>query len=708
MTMIGLDLAACTTKEARKTGAKPTSWHMSACPYCGVGCGLEVGVEKGAVVAVRGMKDHPVNRGEMCLLGRNLVPTLASDDRLLYPMVRKNGAFQKVSWDAATTDLAKRIRGVIDQHGPDAFAMYVSASEYLEEYYVYNKFVKGCLGTNNLESSARLCWASGVVGLVKAFGADAPPCAYEDFDHADLLFIAGYNLSSSKPVMFKRMMRGKAKSGAPMIVVDPRRSDTAARADLHLQIQPGTDVALHNSIAHVLIDKKLIDADVARGITDNFDALAKHVAGFSPDKAASITGLAAADIVRAADMIGKAKAGLFMWGQGLNQSSIGTRKVTSLLNLVFISDNVGKPGAGPMAITGQTSAMALREVGALPHLLPGFRKVTDEQARKDIAAIWGVDPARISANKGRPIPLILEDIDKGKIKALWVIHSNPATTFPDSTWVNKVLAKTELLVVQDCYHPTETTRHAHMLLPGATWSEKAGTLTNSERGLNLIEQAVKPPGEARPDLDIVMDVARKMGFAKEFPYANQEAIFDEYKRCAAGRVCDISGVTYARLRKDKGIQWPVPTAPHAGTKRRFVDRKFPKGKVHLGIYEHKPPAEVVDEAFPLTLITGLVSTQYHSRTRTAKVAAFTRATPEAFVEIHPKDAAKYAVADGDMATVASRRGSVKARVKVSKSILPGAVFLPYHFGANVLTHRAFDEFAKQPEYKACAVKVSRA
>jgi ferredoxin-nitrate reductase len=691
-------------------------WHMSICPYCGVGCGVEIGVEKGEVTEVRGMADHPVNRGALCGLGNHLVDILKTDDRLLYPQLNKDGALVRVSWDEATSTVATRLQTIVRDHGPDAFAMYVSASEHLEEYYVYNKFVKGCLGTNNIESSARLCWASGVAGLVGAFGADAPPCAYDDIELSDLFVVAGYNPAASKPVFFQRLLRAKNDGGVPLIVIDPRKTETSATADLHLRLAPGSDVALLNAIAHVLIDRGLVDEQKARELCDDYDGFCAHVSGCTPTDAASVTGLSPSTIVEAAQMIGRADAAMFMWGQGLNQSTSGTRKVSALLNLVFITGNVGMPGAGPMAVTGQSGAMSLREVGALPHLLPGFRKVDDPQDRADIAQIWGVDPEVLSPRPGLTLPRILEAIDEGTVKALWVIHSNPAATFPDTDWVRAVLDKCELLIVQDCYHPTETTQHADVLLPAAQWAEKAGTVTNSERGLNLVEQAVEPPGMARPDLDIVRAVARKMGFAAQFPDTGVEAIFDEYKACSAGRACDIRGVSYARLRKDKGIQWPVPSAAHPGTKRRFVDGELSLDKVRLGRHRYQPQAEPPDDNYPLLLITGLVAAQFHSRTRTAKVAALARALPELRVDIHPSDAARYQVIDGDMAVISSRRGAIEARVSVTEATRLGALFLPYHFGAlagakqavNTLTVRAFDEQANQPEYKACAVAIRSA
>ena len=711
---LGLDPSTGTLREAVAAGAPPPErWCMSVCPYCGVGCGVDVGAVGNRVVAVRGMKEHPVNKGVLCHLGHYLVDILDTNDRLRSPLRRNGSVFETVGWDDAIRSLADRIRATIDRHGPDSVAMYISASEYLEEYYIYNKFVKGCLGTNNLDSSARLCWASGVVGIAKAFGADSPPCTYEDIELSDLFVVSGYNPAASKPVLFQRMLRARSRNETSMIVIDPRRTNTATRSDLHLRIKPGTDVVLHNVIVNVLIEEELIDETEARSLTSNYDDLKSHVKAYTLPRAAAETGVSADEIIRAARMIGKAKAALFLWGQGLNQSRIGTRKVTTFLNLAFVTGNVGKPGAGPLAVTGQTSAMGLREVGALPHLLPGFRSVADAQAREEIERIWRIEAGTISPRTGKTIVEVIDGIEQGDIKLLWIIHSNPAATFPDSQWTRSILEKTEYLVVQDCYHPTETTLCADLVLPGAQWAEKGGTMTNSERGLNLVEQAVKPPGDARPDLEIVMDVARTMGFEDRFAFRNTEEIFDEYKKCVAGRACDLSGISYARLRTDRGIQWPVPTTKHPGTPRRFLDRRFPQGKLILHLQDHDDPAELPDRHYPLILITGVVPQQFHSRTRTAQVAKLDRLLQEPFVEIHPADAGDRCIRDRAVVRVVSRRGSVRAKAHVTDAVSEGTVFVPYHFGflggkdqaVNALTIRSFDESAGQPEYKACAVNV---
>lgn len=718
LSLVGFDPLLGTFQAAFAEGAsQPDQWFMSICPYCGTGCGVDVGVAGGKVVAVKGMVDHPINKGELCILGKNLVGMLNTPDRLLFPQKKDGDQFKQINWEEATDTVASKLKETIEKNGADSFAMYISASEYIEEYYVYNKFVKGCLGTNNLESSARLCWASGVVGLVKAFGADSPPCCFDDIDLADLFFVAGYNPSSSKPIFFKRLMKAKKANKTKMIVIDPRKTDTAKKADIHLQIKPGTDVILFNAITRELINKGLIDEMEAKNITQGFEKLKEHVQSFTPKFAEEKTGISEKQLAEVVELIGQSKGALFMWGQGLNQSRIGTRKVTSLLNIPFITGNIGKAGAGPLAVTGQSTAMSLREAGALPNLLPGFRKVDDPQARQEVADIWGVDPQKISPKAGRTIADILNGIEAGEIKALWIIHSNPAATFPDTSWVRSVLNKLDFLIVQDCYHPTETSQFAHILLPAAQWSEKEGTMTNSERGLNLIEQAVQPPGEAKTDIEIVMNVARKMGFEKQFSFQKTEDIFEEFKRCTTHRPNDINGLSYARMRKEKGLQWPIPTAEHGGTKRRFIDQKFPgnDGKLNLAINQHDDPLEMPDKEFPLWLLTGLVNEQFHSRTRTSKIPALNRAVSEPFVEIHPDNANRLKIKTGDLLKVISRRGQLTARAVITDNILKDVVFIPYHFSflagedksVNNLTIRSFDESAKQPEYKAAAVNIEK-
>jgi len=664
---------------------------------------------------VRGLADHPASQGRLCHLALTLPEMLAAGGRLAHPMVRRGGILARTTWDDALQTVADQLRDLREARGSGAFAMYISASEYIEEYYVYAKFVKGCLGTNNLESSARLCWASGVSGIVNALGADAPPCTYEDLERADLHVLSGYNLSESKPVLYRRLIEARSATAARLLVVDPRNTALAARADLHLRIRPGRDVALHNAIARELIRRGCVPP-AARAQIEDLDALTRVVEPYTLERVSEMTGLSKGQIEQAADMLAEAERGLFLWGQGLNQSSHGTAKVSTFLNLALLTGNIGKVGAGPLAITGQTSAMSLREVGALPHLLPGFRSVTSRADREEMAALWDVEAGDLSGQPGKKLPEILEAIETGEIRALWVIHANPAATFPDTQWTRAVLEKLDLLIVQDSYHPTQTTALAHILLPAAQWGEKTGTMTNSARGISLAEQVLEPPGEARADWRIVHDVAKRMGFGRQLDFADEEAIFEEYKRCTRGRSNDIRGLSYDRLRSEGTLQWPVPVDAHPGTPRRFLDGDFPLGTLRLGCFELEDAGEEPDAAYPLVLITGVHAPHYHSGTRTGRVRSFAGRPLEPHVDVHPADAAALGLEEGESVEVTSRRSCLRLRVHVTDGVPPGAVFVPYHSGGgagdapnvNALTRRSFDSVAMQPEYKYGCVRLEAA
>lgn len=696
------------------TESDSAEWKRSICPYCGVGCGMQIRKPMGHPLEVCGMPDHPASGGRLCHLALTLPELHDAGGRLTQPMVRRNGELTEASWDEALQLTADQLTDIRRSHGRDAFAMYISASEYIEEYHVYAKFVKGCLGTNNLESSARLCWASGVSGIVNALGADAPPCTYEDLEHADLHVLSGYNISESKPVLYRRLIDARRGTGARLLVVDPRNTRVAAQADLHLRIKPGRDVALHNGIARELLRTDRVPA-AARARIEDLDALARVVEPWTIERVAEMTGLSQRGVLEATDMLAEAERGLFLWGQGLNQSRHGTAKVSTFLNLALLTGNIGRVGAGPLAITGQTSAMSLREVGALPHLLPGFRSVTSRADREETAGLWGVEPEALSARPGLKLPDILEAIDAGEIRALWVIHANPAATFPDTQWTRAVLKKLDILIVQDAYHPTQTTALADVLLPAAQWGEKTGTMTNSARGISLAEQVVQPPGTARSDWRIVCDVAKRMGFGQQLNFADEEAIFEEYKLCTRGRPNDIMGLSHARLRDEGTLQWPVPSAEHGGTPRRFLDGDFPAGALRLGLHDLEDAGEEPDAEYPLVLITGVRSPHYHSGTRTGRIRSLAGRPVEPCVDVHPADASTLGLKDGRFADVTSRRGSLRLRVLVTDVVPPGTVFVPYHSGGgasdahnvNVLTHRSFDETAMQPEYKFGCVRVVR-
>ncbi|MBF0117846.1 MAG: nitrate reductase [Desulfobacterales bacterium] len=705
--------------EAAEDSAKPDLWSLSLCPYCGAGCGLYIGVKDEKVVAVKGAEEHSANKGYLCMKGLLLPQILYFKDRLKTPLIKKNNKFEKASWDEAFDLLVSQFKKLIGDNGPDAVAFYGSAQLLTEEHYVLNKLAKGCIGTNNVDANARLCMASAALGMISSLGKDGPPANYGDIELADCFFIAGSNMAEGHPVVYQRIADYKAKKKSVIvIVVDPRKTITTDIANIHLKIRCGTDIALYNAIAHVLIKEKFVDEAKVASYTNGLQQLKLHLEKYTPEFAASVTGVNKEDIIKAAMMLGSARAALYFCCMGLNHSSVGVWKNNTLINLCLLTGHIGKPGAGYFSLTGQPNAMGLRETGGLCHLLPGHRVIENEGHRNEIAKIWGIDSKKIAPKPGKNALDIFRAIDKGDIKGLWVMGTNPAVSLPDINSTLKILQKTGFLVVQDAYHPTETSNYAHLILPAAQWGEKLGTFTNSDRTVNLLKASVKPQGEAKPDLDIFLEVARRMGYEKFFQFKNPEEVYNEWKLCTQGTDVDISGITYARLEKEVGIPWPCPSSDHPGTPRRYTHFKFytPDGKANLLARDHKEPLEVPDAQYPLCLNSGRLVDHWMTLTRTGKIPQLINSSPEAFLEIHPDDAEKLGVKAGEFVKVISRRGEAFVRAKVSDIVRKGEVFMPFHFGylhkekqaANLLTNPAYDAGSKEPEYKACAVRVEKA
>ena len=694
-------------------------WHKSTCPYCGLGCGLMVGVEQGRVMKIRGMKGHPSNDGDICLLPLNYPPIFTDKDRLKQPMIRHNTQFFPVSWDKAIKYVADGFLKIIEKYGPDSVAFYGGAINLTEEYYLMNKLMKGAIGTNNLECSTRLCMASTAGGFISTLGADTPPTCYADVEHADLFFIAGCNMATSIPVMFRRIRAAKKKYGTKIIVVDPRRTETVDIADLHLQIRPGTDVALNNTLAHILLKEGFVDKDTVENYTSGFYDLKNFLKKYPPLRGAEITGCSQELIIEAARIIGKSKAMLTFWFQGYNHSSQAVFKNNTLHNLSLLTGNFCGVGAGPLSITGEANALGNRWVGALSHLLPGLRSVSNFKHRQEIANFWGVPIENIKSTPGRSILDIIKGLHTGDIRALWIMTTNPAVSLPNTQWVRKGLGKAELLVVQDIFHPTETTLLADVVLAAAQWCEKEGTFISSERRIELVEKLIDPPGEAKPDYEIIWLVARAMGFEALFPYNSPEEIFEEFKKITKGLICDMNGVTYKRLRGKIGPQLPCPDVNHPGTKRLFTDWKFPRpdGRASLLSREYSKPAEKIDAEYPFILITGRLSSHFNTRTRTGRAPKLNAIAPNAFVNIHSEDAAKLNIAEGDIIEITSRRGNISLPAYITDHLIIGTIFIPWHYGSalgigegklsNVLTNNIYDVHSKQPEYKFSAVKISK-
>jgi len=689
----------------------------ATCLYCGFGCALEIGTKGNRITSIQGVKNYPANDGKLCRLAVNLPPVFNSPDRLKTPMMRQGKTLVKCDWDKALNFAANGLNKIITEHGPDAVAFYGGATNLIEEYYVMNKLLKGGIGTNNLDCSTRLCMASTAAGFISVFGADAPPTCYEDVDLADCFLICGNNMAVSCPVLFGRVMTAKRERGAKIIVVDPRRTPTAQAADLHLPIRPGTDVALNNAMACVLLQEGYVREKEVEAFASGLFKLKKHLEEYTPDKVAPIVDCPAGDIITAARMYGEAGAALTLWFQGYNHSTSALWKNNTLHNLAILTGNIGKPGGGPLSITGESNALGNRYVGALCHLLPGMRQVVNPQHRSEIADIWQVPFDYLQPLPGKSIMDMIQAVHEGTIKALWVANTNPAASLPYTAWVEEALGKLELLVVQDIFHPTETNYFAHILMPAAQWYEKEGTVITSERRVEYIPKVIDPPGEARPDWKIMQAIAQQMGYGDLIPYQCEEDIFNEWRLATKDKLCDMGGISYDRIRGKEGLQLPCPSENHPGTPRLFTNLRFPRpdGRAALLSRKQQDAAEMPDESYPFSLNTGRVKDHFNTGTRTFRVPRLNKKASDVFIEIHPRDAKELDVEDGNSLAVISRRGKLTGKARITDSIRKKTIFVPWHYGklsgpdgaANLVTNPVFDLNTKQPEYKQCAVRLEK-
>ena len=692
----------------------------SICPYCGVGCRLWVESAYNQIIRVKGVADAPANLGGLCAKGATLPQVIATPDRLVQPQVRshRGGDLRPVSWKAALDHLASRFRAIIDEHGPDAVAFYGSGQLDSEAVYVAGKVFKGSIGTNNTDSNSRLCMAAAVAGYRTSFGADGPPCCYEDIDRSDCLVAWGANMAEAHPVTFDRVKaRRKADPLVELIVVDPRRTATAEHATLHVAVAPGGDIPLMNAVGRLLLDAGGLDGRFIGASTSGFDEYRRFLLDASLDAWVAASGVPPEVVRDLAGRLGRARAWLTFYSMGLNQSTVGMWKNNSLINLHLMTGQVGRPGAGPFSLTGQPNAMGGREGGLLAHQLPGYRFVDDPGHRVEVEAHWRRPAGTISGRPGLTAVEIFRALESGRLKAVWIAATNPAVSLPDLHQVRRALAGAELVVVQDAYHPTETTRMADVLLPVAQWGEKAGTSTSSERLVSTSSPVVDAPGACLPDWEILARFGRAMGFAG-FEFRDAAAIWDEFIGLTAGRPCDMAGMTSARLRRERHLRWPCPTADHPGTDRLYMDGKFPTpdGRARFLPRPHRAPRETPDHEFPLVLTTGRLYAHWHTLTRTGKSPKLLQREPSPYVEVHPDDAAEHGLAAGDLAELASRRGTLRLPVRLNPGLRRGLVFVPFHWGdqwgdrtaANYLTIAAIGRVAKQPELKYCAVSLAPA
>ncbi|MGF6755674.1 molybdopterin-dependent oxidoreductase [Paraburkholderia sp. GAS42] len=695
----------------------------STCCYCGVGCGVLIEAENGRITGVQGDPDHPANFGRLCTKGMSLALTAQSETgRAKVPemRLRRDAPRQQVEWSVALDTVAARFTDVIQQHGPDAVAFYVSGQLLTEDYYVFNKLAKGLIGTNNIDTNSRLCMSSAVTAYKMALGADGPPTCYDDLDSAKTVLFAGSNMAWAHPVLFRRLEEAKAADPSiRWIVIDPRRTDTAAMADLHLAIQPGTDVALFNGMLHHLIWEGRVNRDFVEQHTAGFDALKALVRDFTPRMVAGLCGITEREVMQAAEWFGESDAALSLYCMGLNQSSHGTDKNLALINLHLATAQIGRAGAGPFSLTGQPNAMGGREVGGMATMLAAHRDIGNPAHREEVARLWGV--SELSDRPGLPAIDMFEALHAGKIKAIWIACTNPAHSMPDIVRVREALAKAEFVVVQDAYMQTDTVPFADVVLPAATWGEKSGTVTNSERRISRVRAAVQAPGEAKADWWIVNEVAKRIEARNAvstttlFAFDTPEDVFNEHRMLTEGRDLDIGGLSYTTLEERGPQQWPFPAKTMQGEARRYTDGIFATqdGRARFHATAYRPVAEATSARFPFRLLTGRLRDQWHGMSRTGRVGKLFSHAPAPALSIQRGDAARRGFNEGDLVRVSSRRGNLVLPVQLSDDVQSGTVFAPMHWsgqflasgGINETTVPAVDPSSFQPELKHAAVRI---
>lgn len=701
-----------------------TQVTASTCCYCGVGCGVLIEHDGERILGVSGDPKHPANQGRLCSKGSTLHLTGDLSARALYPELRlgKGLVRARTDWDTALDHAASMFAESIREHGPDSVAFYISGQLLTEDYYAFNKLARALIGTNNIDSNSRLCMSSAVVGYKRSLGADAPPCSYEDIELSDCVMIVGSNMAYAHPVLFRRLEEARARRPEmKVIVVDPRRTDTCELADLHLPIQPGTDVALFHGLFHLLQRSGQIDEAFIGAHTEGYERMAALAREFPPQRVSEICGVSVEDLHRCADWIGSAPAFLSLWCMGLNQSSAGSAKNSALINLHLATGQIGRPGAGPFSLTGQPNAMGGRETGSLSNLLPGHREVANPEHRAQVARYWGVDD--LPANPGLSAIELFEQMKAGKIKALWIACTNPAQSLPDQANVRAALQACPFVVLQEAFTTTETADFADLLLPAASWGEKEGTVTNSERRISSVRKAVPAPGEARADWAITTDFARRLAARLRpeavalFEFPSAESLFLEFTPLTAGRDLDMTGIDRHLIDRLGPQQWPFPTGASLGTARLYADGGFPtpSGRARFVDDPYLSIREPRDHDFPLTLNTGRLRDQWHGMSRTGTAARLFGHVPEAVLSLNPDDMAKHRVRTGDLVRVASRRGTLTMPASEDSTLLPGQAFLPMHWGdrflkggMNSLTLPDCDPLSRQPELKQAAVRIERA
>jgi assimilatory nitrate reductase catalytic subunit len=682
-------------------------WVKTTCGYCSVGCGMLVGVRGNKAVAVRGNPDHSVNVGKLCPKGLSEHHILDAPGRARQPLLRKNGVLTPVSWDEALDAMVERIRDIQQRYGNESLGVVGTGQLLTEECYTLGKLVQLGFRTRNNDGNTTLCMASAVSGYKLSFGSDGPPGSYADMQSADVVLLIGANIADNHPILCHRVDRtSPGTKPRTLIVVDPRVTKTAMMSDIHLAVKPRSDIALLNGIAHILIREGLINHDYIAQHTTGFEEFSKFVSTFTPSHVASVTGLTEERLTEVAHLYGHARAAFIGWTMGVNHSTQGAVTVAAINNLALITGNIGRTGAAPFSITGQCNAMGTRESGFTASL-PGYRKFDNPTDREDLARIWNIDVDRIPTARGLAYPDIIEAAVQGRIKALWFVATNPAVSFPNYKLLEHALRSVEFLVVQDGFHPTPTSEFAHLVLPAAIWGEKEGTYTNSERRVSKVNAVVAPSGEARPDFDIFLSIAERLGLKEElYPgWSTTHDAFLEWQRVSAGRMCDYSTFTWKQIEEANGLQWGGPSLYRDGV---FATDD---GRARIHSVPCDPFTEQPDSNFEFILNTGRTVEHWHTRTKTAEVELLNDMVPHAWLEMNPADASRLELKPHDRVTISSRRGAVyDLELRITGIVAPGQVFMPFHFSetnSNIVTLGAFDPISREPNFKQCAVRIER-
>lgn len=691
------------------------NWKYTTCGYCSTGCSIEVGLNKdGDAVASRGVGSASVNEGKLCLKGIFKHELFKSDGRGSVPLLRdkQHQPFREVSWDQALDTVADEIKRIQTKYGRDSFAIVSTGQIMTEEFYTLGKLARGVIGTNNYDGNTTLCMSSAVSGYKRSFGSDGPPGCYDDFDHTECLLAIGSNLPEQHPIIYWRLQRALEKRKFPLIVVDPRVTMLAQKADIHLPITPGTDLVLLNSLAHVILDEGLEDSAFIESRTSDYESFAKLVGQYDPISSSRICGIDEDTIRNVARIYANAGAAMTIWTMGINQSTHGSDGVVAINNLNLITGNIGKPGGTALSITGQCNAMGTREWSACSGL-PGYRELENEQDRKEIADFWGIDAEFFPKKRGMFQTDIFPAIETGQIKGMWLIATNPMTSMTNTSRIRKMLEKLDFLVVQDAYADVETNEYSHVFLPAAVWAEKEGCFTNTERRVNLSRNVVAPYAESKPDLWIFNQMAKRFEQGKKIKFPDSaEGVFEELRTLSKGRMMDYSGMSYDKIESQRGIQWPCTDGDEAGSPRLYTDGKFQHvdGKAKLIPLPFFDNNEKPDDDFPFWLNSGRVVEHFHTRTRTGKIGNLNKFSPTPYMEMNPDAAGELGIEHGSYARLTSRRGDAVVMVQLTQRVPSNMVFIPFHFHdcVNRLTLGLLDPHSRQPAFKQCGVRIEPA